>query len=158
MYCIQYQAYCMSFFFKDRMMVKGTHQGIFRAIHCGPICWFNEEKCGLNGAPLYWREVLLSQGSEQSFHCGVEYTSQDAFTVNTLYAYSDQVYFAITSGIIMTASSRLMQKKQENIQVKEREVLLWRTGRWAALTCGFNAGSFKYIVVIVLSCIYAAVE
>lgn len=21
-------------------------------IHCGPICWCNEEKCGLNGSPL----------------------------------------------------------------------------------------------------------
>lgn len=72
-------------------------------------------------------EVLLSQESEQSLHCGVEYASQDAFTVNTMYVYSRD-YFVIMTLVTsdqtwQAADIRLMQKKWENVQVKEREVL-----------------------------------
>ena len=145
------------------MKVKDTHQGIFRAIHCGPLCWCNEGKCGLNGAPLYpergspftgkWAISPLWRWIRQP-RC--IYSKHNVCVFKRLFCNHDlgHVWSNVTSCRHPSNAEEVRKCPSE----RERSALIDRqTDRWAALMW-MHAGSFKYIVVIVLRCIHAALE
>lgn len=145
------------------MKVKDTHQGIFREIHCGPICWCNEEKCSLNGAPLYRKEVVFSRGKWAI-------SLQGCWTRQPRCIYSKYAACAFSFlGLGQFFIHDLGHVWQNCDELRSK----WRSGCWnrrellGCFSCSFgyffffnspDLVGFKHIVTIILSCIYAEVE